>query len=113
MTPDASACTETRHAAEKIGASSASDAFLTETNAMTNRISRSDLEQLILSKLKSEPACAGVRSIVVSSGETARPGSDWQVVFFDSGTSSTAACRKAIAAIETCLSGRYTVRAHH
>jgi hypothetical protein len=30
MAPDASACTETRHAAEKIGASEASDAFLTE-----------------------------------------------------------------------------------
>jgi hypothetical protein len=30
MAPDASACTETWHAAEKIGASEASDAFLTE-----------------------------------------------------------------------------------
>jgi hypothetical protein len=113
VAPDASACTDTGHVAEEIGASKASDAFLLETKAMTNRISRSDLEQLILTKLKSEPACAGVRSIVVSSGETARPGSDWQVVFFDSGTSTTAACRKAIASIETCLSGRYTVSADH
>jgi hypothetical protein len=80
---------------------------------MANPISRSDLEQFVLMKLKSQPGCAGAQTIVIASGEAARAGSDWQVVFFDSGTSSTDACRKAIAEIEQCLEQRYRVVDDH
>jgi hypothetical protein len=73
----------------------------------SRNISRSALQELVLQKLKAAPGCGGARSVVIQIGAGADAYSNWQVGLFDSGTSPTDACRKAIAAIETCLQGHY------
>jgi hypothetical protein len=73
------------------------------------RISRGALQQLVFERLKAAPGCGGAESVVIVTRARNNAPSTWKVGVFDSGTSSSDACRKAIAAIESCLAGRYTV----
>jgi hypothetical protein len=73
------------------------------------RISRGALQQLVFERLKAAPGCEGAGSVVIVTRVDNNASSTWKVGVFDSGTSATDACRKAIAAIEACLAGRHTV----
>ena len=72
-------------------------------------ISRDALQELLLEKLKAMPGCSGAQSIVIDKQTAAGAPSNWQVGVFDSGTSPTETCRKALAGIESCLASVYEV----
>jgi|ERR1700704_314194 hypothetical protein len=73
-----------------------------------HRISRRALQALVLEELKATAGCGGARSVVIETLADEGAPSNWHVGVFDSGTSATGSCRKAIAAIESGLVGRYT-----